>query len=292
MSPLVPDSAVFGEVSSEVQIVRVPRVISFLKFVLVTASCWMYRGVVPVAPVLSFTMRTKERVPFDVEFETTFTAVPVVSASASPMSSSVPVVTAAPVRSSSTPAASAAEAVTRSTTVSSLAAEANSDKTADVPVAPVWSTRSRRPAPVIAVADEVITAAMPEVRPFAFMRRIPAAVVAELAVSVSRLPVVTKVPDEVISIPAPEVRPFAVMLKTRPVVAELATNATTSVPVKTPELVTVKAVAEVELDVMSPRATTAEPPMVVVDGRTTFAPSPIDTSRLERIPPPYFTFGM
>jgi hypothetical protein len=61
--------------------------------------------------------------------------------------------------------------------------------------------------------------------------------------------------------------------------------------VKIPVFVTENAVAVVELEVMLPRATTEEPPIVVVDGRVTVAPSPTETSRLVRIPGPYFTFG-
>lgn len=314
------------------------------------------------------------RVPLEDEFDTRLIPVPVVKASASPMSRSVPVVTAAPVKSSKTPAAKAADALTRSTTDSSFAAEANSLRTADVPVAPlwtdenkrpvvvtavadeateipkpvvsafaatvmplpvvvavetcnavpraftsdavtftmtvssfaadanseripvvdvapVWSTRSNRPEVVIAVADDVITAAIPEVNPFALIRSKPAAVVAEFAVSVKRLPVVTSVPDDVMSIPAPEVKPFAVMENTRPVVAEFATKATTSVPVNIPEFVTVKAVAVVDDEVISPSATTAEPPIVVVAGRVTTALVPNSMFLLVLIPE-YLTTGM
>ena len=87
------------------------------------------------------------------------------------------------------------------------------------------------------------------------------------------------------------VMPLAVSSVIVPVVRLLAVKPITAAPVNTPVLVTVKAVAVVEEDVMSPKATTDEPPIVVVDGSVTVAPSPTDTSRLVRIPAPYFTTG-
>ena len=59
----------------------------------------------------------------------------------------------------------------------------------------------------MAVADDAITNPIPEVRPFAFNRMRPAAVVAALAVTVSMYPVVVRVPAEVRSRAPPVVRP-------------------------------------------------------------------------------------
>ena len=69
-----------------------------------------------------------------------------------------------------------------------------------------------------------------------------------------------------------------------PVVAEFAVTATTEAPVKIPVLVTLKAVAEVDEDVISPKATTAEPPIVVAAGKVTVAPVPKVISLLVLIP--------
>jgi hypothetical protein len=75
---------------------------------------------------------------------------------------------------------------------------------------------------VVSAEDEAIATADPVVKPFAFTRRIPAAVVAEFAVNVRRFPVVVMVPAEVMSIPVPEVRPAAVITASVPVVAPAA----------------------------------------------------------------------
>lgn len=130
---------------------------------------------------------------------------PVVNAFASIADIRVPVVTEAPDTWKATPAARAAEAVTFNITVSSFAAEANSERIPEVDVAPVWSTLKSLPAPVIAVADDVITAPIPDVNPFPFILSKPAAVVAEFAVRVIRLEVVTMTPVETTEIPVPKV---------------------------------------------------------------------------------------
>ncbi len=140
---------------------------------------------VPVAPL--WLMYTRRPAPvIAVADEAMFKPIPVVRALRFDISIPLPVVMDAPDTWKAIPKANAAEAVTFKIMVSSFAAEANSERMADVPVAPVWSTRSRRPAPVIAVADDEITTAMPEVRPFAATRKIPAAVVALFATAEMR----------------------------------------------------------------------------------------------------------
>jgi hypothetical protein len=126
--------------------------------------------------------------------------------------------------------------------------------------------------PVVRFAPpDVISAANPDVKPVALTLRIPDEVVAVFAAIFNTSPVVVIVPVETRDKREPVVIPFAVMSWTTPVVALFATKLTTAAPVNTPVLVTVKAAAEVEEDVMSPRATTAEPPIVVAAGNAAVA---------------------
>lgn len=131
----------------------------------------------------------------------------------------------------------------------------------------------------------------PSVNPVAETLTIPVEVVAVLATIESRSPVVTKVAEEVNETKCPVVKTLAVSSTIVPVVAELATTVTTEAPVNTPEFVTEKALAEVEEEVISPKATTADPPIVVVDGRVTVAPLTTVTSSAVYNPSLYFTTG-
>lgn len=189
-----------------------------------------------------------------------------------------PVVVFTPVTSTAAPEPVVLEAVTASTAPVKPV------------VTPVWVKLKREPV-VAPVLEEETATAVPVVSALATIRTTPVAVVAPEAVTASRSPVVTRVPEEVIVTACPEVRPLAVIRNTVPIVALLAVNFTTPVPVKTPVLVTVKAVAEVELEVMSPRATTAEPPIVVLAGSVTVALSPKVMSLLVR-KPLYFVTGI
>src|SRR6185369_6175498 len=112
----------------------------------------------------------------------------------------------------------------------------------------------------------------PSVKPVADILNKPVEVVAEFATIERTSPVVTIVPADVNTTAWPLVSPAADKATIVPVVAESAVIPTTLEPVKMPVFVTVKAEAVVEEDVISPKATTAEPPIVVVEGSVTVAP--------------------
>lgn len=171
------------------------------------APVWLTKSILPVLVAAVEASEMLKSIPsvLVVPEAAITTAFPVVMAANPPMSNTVPVVNAAADKSTNVPNANAAEAVTLKTTVSSVAAEANSDKMPDVEVVPVWSTLNNLPAPVIAVAEEVITAPIPEVNPFPFTLNNPAAVVAEFAVNVNRFPVKVIIPVEMIDIAVPVV---------------------------------------------------------------------------------------
>lgn len=133
-----------------------PAISGFVAFAAVRVS-----GVAPEAAALETAMVTAERVPVFALESVTVTDPPVVPA-VEVIPSAVPVVDA-DATARAVPSARAPDAVTLAITVSSPALDANSERMADVPVAPVWATLRSRPAPVIAVAALAIDSPVPVV---------------------------------------------------------------------------------------------------------------------------------
>ena len=72
ISPSVPVSAHSAVVPSDTKSVNPQNVIIVLKLVSVTASCWMFKGIVPTAAVLSFTIFIKFLAPVLAELDNKF----------------------------------------------------------------------------------------------------------------------------------------------------------------------------------------------------------------------------